>query len=65
MLKPDNTPYRIPCAGPLFNPSEQAVCDGAIAWTAGKAVVLFKDDARSLIAGLDNRLWPGWAPFAW
>src|SRR6266540_3408080 len=125
MLKPDHTPYRIYCAGPLFNPSERAememlaealeqagfktflphrdgflfaaivpdlrkagyplevaqwmarqaifaldvyhvliacdgalvnlngrvpdegaVAEGALAWTAGKAVVLFKDDAR-------------------
>lgn len=142
MLKPDNTPYRIYCAGPLFNaseraememladtleeaefktflphrdgflfaailpdivkagypldiaqwiarqaifaldvyqvlmgcdgtivnlngrvPDEGAVCEGAIAWTAGKAVVLFKDDARSLIAGLDNPLVAGLAAF--
>ena len=142
MLKPDNTPYRIYCAGPLFNaseraememladtleeaefktflphrdgflfaailpdiikagypadiaqwmarqaifaldvyqvlmgcdgtivnlngrvPDEGAVCEGAIAWTAGKAVVLFKDDARSLIAGLDNPLVAGLGAF--
>jgi nucleoside 2-deoxyribosyltransferase len=142
MLKPNNTPYRIYCAGPLFNPSERAEmemlaetleqagfgtflphrdgllfgvivpdlvkagypleaaqwmarqaifaldvyyvvigCDGALvnlngrvpdegalvegamAWTAGKAVVLFKDDARSLIAGLDNPLVAGLGSF--
>ena len=142
MVKPDNTPYRIYCAGPLFNPSERAEmemvaetleqagfetflphrdgllfgvmvadllkaghpleaaqwmarqaifaldvyhvlmeCDGAlvnlngrvpdegalvegaIAWMAGKAVVLFKDDARSLIAGLDNPLVAGLGNF--
>jgi nucleoside 2-deoxyribosyltransferase len=142
MLKPDHTPYRIYCAGPLFNPSERAEmemlaetleqagfetflphrdgllfgvivpdlmkasypleaaqwmarqaifaldvyhvlmgCDGAlinlngrvpdegalvegaIAWTAGKAVVLFKDDARALIAGLDNPLVAGLGSF--
>lgn len=142
MLKPDQTPYRIYCAGPLFNPSERAememlaetleqtgfktflpqrdgflyammlghmlqagytrdvaqwmlrqaifaldvyqvlvTCDGTIvnlngrvpdegaivegslAWMAGKAVVLFKDDARSLIDGLDNPLVAGLAEF--
>jgi nucleoside 2-deoxyribosyltransferase len=142
MLKPDNTPYRIYCAGPLFNPSERAememlaealeqagfrtflphrdgflfgaivpdlmkagyplevaqwmtrqaiftldvyhvliacdgalvnlngrvpdegaVVEGAIAWTAGKAVVLFKDDTRALIDGLDNPLVAGLGSF--
>jgi nucleoside 2-deoxyribosyltransferase len=142
MVKSDNTPYRIYCAGPLFNPSERAememlaeaieqggfktflphrdgfifgaivpdleragyrldvaqwmarqaifaldiqqvvlecdgtivnlngrvpdegaVVEGAIAWTAGKAVVLFKDDARSKIAGLDNPLVAGLGGF--
>lgn len=142
MLKPDHTPYRIYCAGPLFNaseraememvaetleqaafktflphrdgflfgeilpdivkagyppnvaqwmarraifaldvsqvlvrcdgiivnlngrvPDEGAVSEGAIAWTAGKAVVLFKDDARSLISGLDNPLVVGLGAF--
>jgi nucleoside 2-deoxyribosyltransferase len=142
MVKPDNTPYRIYCAGPLFNPSERAememlaealeqggfktflphrdgfifgaivpdlvragyplnvaqwmarqaifaldvqqvlldcdgtvvnlngrvpdegaVVEGAIAWTAGKAVVLFKDDARSKIEGLDNPLVAGLGGF--
>src|SRR5688572_18145123 len=142
MAKPDNTPYRIYCAGPLFNPSERAememlaealeqggfktflphrdgfvfgaivpdlvragyaldvaqwmarqatfaldvqqvllecdgtvvnlngrvpdegaVVEGAIAWTAGKPVVLFKDDARSKIDGLDNPLVAGLGGF--
>jgi nucleoside 2-deoxyribosyltransferase len=142
MIKPDNTPYRIYCAGPLFNPSERAememlteaieqggfktflphrdgfvfgaivpdlvragytldvarwmarqaifaldvqqvllecdgtvvnlngrvpdegaVVEGAIAWTAGKPVVLFKDDARSKIDGLDNPLIAGLGGF--
>jgi len=142
MLKPDNTPYRVYCAGPLFNPSERAEmemlaetleqagfetflphrdgllvgvmvsdlmqagysleaaqwmarqaifaldvyhvllgCDGALvnlngrvpdegalvegamAWMAGKAVVLFKDDARSVIAGMDNPLVAGLGGF--
>ena len=39
------------CHGAVVNlngrvPNEEAV-EGAMAWTAGKAVVLFKDDARS------------------
>jgi nucleoside 2-deoxyribosyltransferase len=142
MLKADNTPYRVYCAGPLFNPSERAememlaealeqagfstflphrdgflfgaivpdllkagypldvaqwmarqaifaldvyhvligcdgavvnlngrvpdegaVAEGAIAWMAGKAVVLFKDDARALIDGLDNPLVVGLGSF--
>ncbi len=142
MLKPDNTPYRIYCAGPLFNaseraememlaetleqagfrtflphrdgflfgaivpdlkkagypleaaqwmarqaifaldlyhvltgcdgalvnlngrvPDEGALVEGAIAWMAGKAVVLFKDDARALIDGLDNPLVAGLGSF--
>jgi nucleoside 2-deoxyribosyltransferase len=142
MAKPDNTPYHIYCAGPLFNPSERAememlaealeqggfktflphrdgfifgaivpdlvragyplnvaqwmarqaifaldvqqvllecdgtvvnlngrvpdegaVVEGAIAWTAGKPVVLFKDDARSKIDGLDNPLVAGLGGF--
>jgi nucleoside 2-deoxyribosyltransferase len=142
MDKPDNTPYRIYCAGPLFNPSERAememiaetleeagfktflphrdgflygavvqeimkvgyplnvaqwitrqaifaldvqqvltgcdatvvnlngrvpdegaVAEGAIAWTAGKVVMFFKDDARSPIDGLDNPLVVGLGGF--
>ena len=142
MLQPDNSPYRIYCAGPLFNPSERAEmemlaetleragfrtflphrdgffyaalvpevmkagyprdiaqglvrqamfaldvyqvligCDGivvnlngrvpdegavaagAIAWAAGRAVVLFKDDARSLVEGLDHPLIAGLGGF--
>jgi nucleoside 2-deoxyribosyltransferase len=142
MIKLDNTPYRIYCAGPIFNPSERAememlaeaieqggfktflphrdgfvfgaivpdlmragytldvaqwmarqaifaldvqqvllecdgtvvnlngrvpdegaVVEGAIAWTAGKPVILFKDDARSKIDGLDNPLVAGLGGF--
>jgi nucleoside 2-deoxyribosyltransferase len=44
-------------------PDEGAVVEGAIAWTAGKAVVLFKDDARSKIDGLDNPLVAGLGGF--
>lgn len=58
----------IGCDGIIVNlngrvPDEGAVCEGAIAWTAGKAVVLFKDDARSLLAGLDNPLVAGLGSF--
>jgi nucleoside 2-deoxyribosyltransferase len=142
MNKPDNTPYRIYCAGPLFNPSERAememvaetleaagfktflphrdgflygavvpaimkegyplnvaqwmtrqaifaldvqqvltgcdatvvnlngrvpdegaVAEGAIAWTAGKVVVFFKDDVRAPLDGLDNPLVVGLGGF--
>jgi nucleoside 2-deoxyribosyltransferase len=56
------------CDGVVVNingrvPDEGAVAEAAIAWTAGKAVVLFKDDARSLIDGLDNPLIAGLANF--
>jgi hypothetical protein len=34
-----------------------------MAWTAGKAIVLFKDDARSEIDGLDNPLVAGLGGF--
>jgi nucleoside 2-deoxyribosyltransferase len=44
-------------------PDEGAVVEGAMAWTAGKAVVLFKDDARSKIDGLDNPLVAGLGGF--
>jgi hypothetical protein len=44
-------------------PDEGAVVEGAMAWTVGKAVVLFKDDARSKIDGLDNPLVAGLGGF--
>jgi nucleoside 2-deoxyribosyltransferase len=44
-------------------PDEGAVSEGAMAWTAGKAVVLFKDDARSEIDGFDNPLVAGLGGF--
>jgi len=58
----------IACDGALVNlngrvPDEGAVAEGALAWTAGKAVVLFKDDARALIDGLDNPLVAGLGSF--
>jgi hypothetical protein len=56
------------CDGTVVNlngrvPDEGAVAEGAMAWTAGKAVVLFKDDARSKIDGLDNALVAGLGGF--
>jgi nucleoside 2-deoxyribosyltransferase len=56
------------CAGTVVNlngrvPDEGAVVEGAMAWTAGKAVVLFKEDARSKIDGLDNPLVAGLGAF--
>jgi nucleoside 2-deoxyribosyltransferase len=56
------------CDGTVVNlngrvPDEGAVVEGAMAWTAGKAVVLFKDDARSKIDGLDNALVAGLGGF--
>jgi hypothetical protein len=56
------------CDGTVVNlngrvPDEGAVVEGAMAWTAGKAVVLFKDDTRSKIDGLDNPLVAGLGGF--
>ncbi|MGH8063726.1 MAG: nucleoside 2-deoxyribosyltransferase [Candidatus Entotheonellia bacterium] len=58
----------VSCHGTVVNlngrvPDEGAVVEGAMAWTAGKAVVLFKDDARSKIDGLDNPLVAGLGEF--
>jgi hypothetical protein len=58
----------VTCDGTVVNlngrvPDEGAVVEGAMAWTAGKAVVLFKDDARSKIDGLDNLLVAGLGGF--
>ena len=58
----------VSCDGAVVNlngrvPDEGAVAEGAMAWTAGKAVVLFKDDARSKIDGLDNPLVAGLGGF--
>jgi hypothetical protein len=44
-------------------PDEGAIVEGSIAWMAGKAVVLFKDDARAPIDGLDSPLVAGLAAF--
>jgi nucleoside 2-deoxyribosyltransferase len=58
----------ISCDGTVVNlngrvPDEGSVVEGAMAWTVGKAVVLFKDDARSKIDGLDNVLVAGLGGF--
>jgi nucleoside 2-deoxyribosyltransferase len=58
----------VTCHGAVVNlngrvPDEGAVVEGAMAWTAGKTVVLFKDDARSKIDGLDNPLVAGLGGF--
>ncbi len=49
------------CQGLVLNmngrvPDEGAVAEAAMAWMAGKAVVLYKSDSRSLIQGDDNEL---------
>ncbi len=49
------------CQGLVLNmngrvPDEGAVAEAAMAWVAGKAIVLYKSDSRSLIHGSDNPL---------
>ncbi len=49
------------CQGLALNmngrvPDEGAVAEATMAWMAGKAIVLYKSDARSLIHGSDNPL---------
>jgi nucleoside 2-deoxyribosyltransferase len=56
------------CQGLVLNlngrvPDEGAVGEGAMAWMAGKALVLYKSDARSLIRGQDNPLVRGLGGF--
>jgi nucleoside 2-deoxyribosyltransferase len=58
----------VACEGTVVNlngrvPDEGAIVEGSMAWMAGKAVVLFKDDGRSLIDGLDNPLLAGLGDF--
>ncbi len=45
-------------------PDEGAVAEAAMAWMAGKAVVLYKSDSRSLVHGSDNPLVAGLGHFA-
>lgn len=56
------------CDGLIMNlngrvPDEGGVAEAAIAWTAGKPIVLFKDDARAPLEGLDNPLVAGLSAF--
>ena len=55
------------CEGLVFNmngrvPDEGAVAETAIAYATGKAVVLYKEDARSMLGGLDNPMLLGLSP---
>ena len=57
------------CQGLVANlngrvPDEGAVAEAAMAWSAGKAVVLYKSDSRSLVQGSDNPLVAGLGQFA-
>lgn len=52
------------CAGLVINlngrvPDEGAVAEAAIAFAVGRPLVLYKDDARSMIAGEDNPMITG------
>lgn len=44
-------------------PDEGAVAEAAMAWMLGKPIVVFKEDARSAIAGRDNPLIVGMTDF--
>jgi len=57
------------CEGLVANlngrvPDEGTVAEAAMAWTAGKSVVLYKSDNRSLMHGADNPLVAGLGQFA-
>ena len=56
------------CGSLVFNmngrvPDEGAVAELTMAWTLGKPVVIYKEDARSMIAGRDNPLVVGQTGF--
>jgi len=56
------------CQGLMLNmngrvPDEGAVAEAAMAWMAGKAIVVYKADSRSLIQGNDNPLLLGLGNF--
>ncbi len=58
----------IGCGSLVFNmngrvPDEGAVAEATMAWMLGKPLVLFKEDARSVIVGRDNPLVIGLADF--
>lgn len=44
-------------------PDEGAVSEAAIAWTLGKPILAYKEDARSMISGRDNPLLVGMVDF--
>jgi nucleoside 2-deoxyribosyltransferase len=44
-------------------PDEGAIVEAGIAWQAGKTIVIYKDDARSLVDGNDNPLIMGLTGF--
>lgn len=44
-------------------PDEGAMVEAGIAWHAGKAIVIYSDDARSLVSGNDNPLVMGLSGF--
>jgi len=56
------------CQGLVLNlngrvPDEGAVAEAGMAWTAGKPIVLYKGDSRSLIEGSDNPILLGLGGF--
>lgn len=56
------------CQGLVANldgrvPDEGTVAEAAMAWMAGKAVVFYKSDSRSLLHGVDNPLVAGLGQF--
>lgn len=56
------------CGSLVFNmngrtPDEGGVAEMSMAWMAGKPIVIFKEDARSAIAGRDNPLLVGQTGF--
>ncbi len=56
------------CQGLVLNmngrvPDEGAVAEAAMAWMAGKAIILYKADSRSLIQGSDNPIVMGLGSF--
>jgi len=56
------------CEGILINlngrvPDEGAVAEASMAWMAGKVIVLYKSDVRSLLLGTDNPLVSGLGSF--
>jgi hypothetical protein len=64
----DTYQVAVGCGALVFNmngrvPDEGAVAEATMAWMLGKPVILFKEDARSAIAGRDNPLVVGPACF--